>query len=107
MNLQPVLLSLVEAQNNHDSQAFSECFTDTAVVHDEGKTHTGKAEIRQWIEKSNREYNAVMKPLDFTQREAESVLTAEVSGDFPGSPAVLKYHLALENDRISSLRITG
>ncbi|WP_134091393.1 nuclear transport factor 2 family protein [Olivibacter sp. XZL3] len=107
MNLQPVLLSLVEAQNNHDSKAYAECFTDTAIAHDEGKTYKGKEEIRQWIEKANREYNAVMKPLDYSESEAENLLTAEVSGDFPGSPAILKYHIRMENVLISSLRITG
>jgi ketosteroid isomerase-like protein len=107
MNLQPVLLSLVEAQNNHDSQAYAACFTDTAVVHDEGKTYAGKAEIKQWIEKSNKEYNTVMKPLEFSESNIENLLTAEASGDFPGSPAILKYHLGIENSLIKSLKITG
>ena len=105
MNLHKVVASLVEAQNRHDSEAYSECFSETAIVHDEGKTYEGKAEIRQWIEKSHREYHTELKPLGY--QEKESLLTAEVTGNFPGSPAVLQFHFGLKDGLISTLRITG
>lgn len=107
MNLHKVVASLIVAQNSYDSQAYIECFTDTAIVHDEGKTHKGKAEIQRWIENSNREYQTVLKPLNYEKTEAENLLTAEVSGNFPGSPATLQFHLRLEGDLIRSLNITG
>ncbi len=107
MNLLPLLARLTEAQNNFDSEAYAECFTATAIVHDEGKTHKGKAAIRQWIDKANKDYRASMKPIGYQEGKTENVLTAEVSGNFPGSPAVLKYHLVLENGLIQSLTITG
>lgn len=107
MNLEPVLLRLTEAQNNYDIEAYAACFTETAIVHDEGKTHKGRAAVKQWIEKANREYKSVMKPLEYTEGKAENILTAEVSGNFPGSPAVLSFHLVLENGLIKSLKITG
>jgi replication fork clamp-binding protein CrfC len=107
MNLQKVIASLIEAQNSHDSQAYVECFSETAIVHDEGKTHKGKAEIRQWIERSDNEYHAKLKPLNYEETKAESLLTAEVSGNFPGSPAILQFHFGLENGLISLLSITG
>jgi len=107
MKLHKVLVSLIEAQNNHDSKAYVDCFSETAIVHDEGKTHSGKAQIQKWIEHSNREYQSVMKPLSFEQAATGNVLAAEVTGTFPGSPAVLKFHVALEGDLIHSLKITG
>lgn len=107
MNLNEVVIRLIEAQNHHNSLAYAECFTETAIVHDEGKTHKGKAEIRQWIENSNRQYNTVLKPLDYQESEAKSLLTAEVSGNFPGSPAILSFHIELNNELINSLEITG
>ncbi|WP_256010186.1 nuclear transport factor 2 family protein [Desertivirga xinjiangensis] len=107
MNLHQVVASLIEAQNSFDSQAYADCFTETAIVHDEGKTHKGKAEIQQWIENSNREYQAVLKPLRYEETGAERLLIGEVSGTFPGSPAILKFHLRLEADLIQSLTITG
>lgn len=105
MNLPKVVSDLVETQNSFDSAAYANCFSETAVVFDEGKTHNGRKEIEQWIEKANNDYQAVMKPLEYS--ENEEILKAEVSGNFPGSPIVLSYHLKLEDGLIQSLKITG
>lgn len=107
MNLHKVVASLVEAQNTHDSLAYVECFTATAIVHDEGKTHKGKKEIQEWIEKSDREYHTELTPLNYEGTETEGLLSAEVSGEFPGSPAVLQFHFGFKDGLISSLSITG
>lgn len=105
MNLPNVLTELTKAQNNFDSFAYANCFSETAVVFDEGKTHNGKTEIQQWIEKANDEYQAVMEPLEYS--ETDEILKAEVSGNFPGSPIVLNYHFELNNDLIEFLKITS
>lgn len=107
MQLHQVVERFVDAQNNFDSKAYVECFTDSAIVHDEGKVHTGKAEIRQWIEHANEEYQSFMKPLNYEESGSKGLLTAEVSGTFPGSPLVLLFHLALKDDLIDSLKVTG
>lgn len=105
MNLPNVISNLTEAQNNFDSLAYANCFSENAVVFDEGKTHNGKTEIQQWIEKANEEYQAVMKPVEYSEKE--DILKAEVSGNFPGSPLVLAYHFKLNDDLIEFLKITG
>lgn len=105
MNLPNIISELVKAQNEFDSAAYANCFTENAVVFDEGKTHNGKAEIENWIDKANKEYRATMKPLDYNEKE--SVLSAEISGSFPGSPITLKYHLELQEGLIQSLKISG
>jgi ketosteroid isomerase-like protein len=103
MNLPKIISDLVEAQNNFDSIAYANCFSETAVVFDEGKTHNGRKEIEHWIADANEKYNAMMKPLSFE----ESILKAEVSGNFAGSPIVLSYHLEIADELIQSLKITG
>ncbi|MBV6880132.1 nuclear transport factor 2 family protein [Epilithonimonas ginsengisoli] len=105
MNLPQVITDLEQAQNNFDSHAYANCFSETAVVFDEGKTHNGKTEIQQWIEKANQEYQTVMKPLEYS--ETDEILKAEVSGNFPGSPIVLAYHFKMKNGLIDSLKITS
>ena len=105
MNLPKVIADLTQAQNNFDSHAYANCFAETAVVFDEGKTHQGKTEIEQWIKKANEEYQTVMEPIEYLA--AEEILKAEVSGNFPGSPIVLAYHLVIKDDLIQSLKITG
>ena len=107
MELPKVITRFIETQNNLDSTAYVACFTDAAIVHDEGKTHRGKEEIRQWIERSNEQYQSFMNPLEYEEAGANAVLTAEVSGTFPGSPAALKFHMVLKNDLIDSLKVTG
>ncbi len=103
MNLPNVLSNLVEAQNNFDSSAFTNCFSETAVVVDEGKTYKGKKEIKNWIEKAQNEYEVTMKPIDYSENEQK--LEAEISGNFPGSPLVLTYKVEFKEEQIQSLKI--
>jgi ketosteroid isomerase-like protein len=105
MNLPNVIVALTKAQNSFDSTAYANCFTENATVFDEGKNHIGKTEIQQWITKANEEYQAVMKPVEYSAKE--EVLKAEVSGNFPGSPIVLSYHFTFQNELVESLKITG
>ena len=107
MNLPKVITDLIQAQNNYDSVAYANCFSATAVVIDEGKMHQGKAEIQDWITAANQKYKTLMKPLAFTQAGTAGVLSAEISGSFPGSPIVLNYHLELNDSLIQSLKISG
>ena len=107
MNLPKVITDLVTAQNNFDSVAYANCFSETAVVFDEGRTHNGRKEVEQWIADANEQYKAVMKPVSFEEKETESLLKAEASGKFGGSPIVLSYHLEIAGELIQSLRITG
>ena len=100
MNLPNVVTDLIKAQNNFDSAA---CFSESAVVFDEGKTHTGKKEIQDWIDKANREYKATIKPLGYS--EINQTLKTELSGSFPGSPITVTYHYGIENGLIQSLKI--
>ena len=105
MNLPKILTDLVAAQNNFDSEAYAVCFTETAVVFDEGKTYNGKREIKSWIEKANNAYKITMKPLGYS--ETAQTLNAEISGTFPGSPLVLTYNYEFKDELIQTLRITG
>ena len=105
MNLPNAIADLAKAQNNFDSVAYANCFSPTAVVFDEGRTHKGKTQIRQWIDKANKEYQTVMKPLEYAA--SQEILKAEISGNFLGSPIVLSYHFELQNGLIASLKITG
>lgn len=103
MNLPKVVEELIKTQNEFDSNAYAQCFSESAVVFDEGKTHTGRKEIEQWIDKANKDYHATMKPVEYS--EAEQALKAEVSGNFPGSPLVLTYQFDIRDEKIQSLKI--
>lgn len=106
MNLPKVLTDLIKAQNEFDAVTYTNLFSETAVVFDEGKTHKGRLEIERWIDHSNKNYQAVMKPLEYTENGATSVLSAECSGTFPGSPITLKFHFDIVDGQIQHLKVT-
>lgn len=107
MNLPKVVTDLVKAQDNFDSVAYANCFSETAIVFDEGKTHNGRKEIEHWIASANDQFKTIMKPVSFEEEETASVLKAEVSGNFDGSPVILSYHFEITDEQIQSLKITG
>ncbi|MDQ0066027.1 nuclear transport factor 2 family protein [Chryseobacterium lathyri] len=107
MNLPKIITDLIKAQDDFDSVAYANCFSDTAVVFDEGKRYNGRKEIEHWIADANERYKSVMKPVGYEENGTESILKAEVSGTFPGSPIVLSYQLQIDDELIQSLKITG
>ena len=107
MDLPKIVSDLIKTQNSFDSVAYADCFSETAVVFDEGKTHNGKKEIERWIADSNERYKAIIKPLSFEENDTESILKAETSGNFEGSPIVLTYHMKIAGELIQSLKVTG
>lgn len=106
MKLPENIAALIKAQNDLDSTTFASFFTAHATVSDEGSSHSGREEIKAWIQEATEKYNMHMAPVDFTQTGSKGKLTVEVTGTFPGSPAVMNYHLELDGSSISSLTIT-
>lgn len=107
MNLPKIVTDLIEAQNTFNSVAYANCFAETGVMFDEGKTHTGRVEIQQLIEESNKKYKTLMKPLEYNESDTTSVLSAECAGTFDGSPIVLKFHFDIVDGQIQYLKVTG
>jgi hypothetical protein len=89
-----------------DSESLSQCFTDDAVVKDEGETHKGRAAIKQWKSGVSAKYDYTSKPLACEQRDKKTVVTSRLTGNFPSSPVDLRFFFELEDDKIASLEIT-
>jgi len=106
MNVPKVIADLVEAQNNSDSTAFSNLFSETAVVKDEGHRYQGKDAVKKWNEATTEKYAPKIKFLKMDQDHSKTVVAMEVSGNFDGSPAVLHYHFEIKNDEITALEIS-
>jgi hypothetical protein len=107
MKLPKVVEDLIRAQNNFDSVAYANCFSETGEMLDEGKLYKGRVAVQQLIEETNEKYRSVMKPLEYTENGTSSVLAAEASGTFPGSPLVLKFHFNIIDGQIQYLKVTG
>jgi len=78
MELPKVIADLIAAQDKYDSKAFSETFSPDAIVHDEGKTYQGRAEIKQWNEMTNAKYKTKYEPLEIKNQGERIILTARV-----------------------------
>lgn len=107
MNLPKIVTDLIKAQNDFDSNAYANCFSETGVMFDEGKAYTGRVDIQNLIEETNKKYRSVMRPLEYTENDNLSVLSAECSGTFPGSPITLKFHFDIVDGQIQYLKVTG
>jgi hypothetical protein len=88
-----------------DSEAVSQCFTETAVVKDEGQTYQGRAAIKQWKSETSGKYQYTCEPLAAEHKDGKFIVTSRLAGNFPGSPVNLRYFFALEGDKIASLEI--
>ena len=93
------------AENANDVAALRECFAETAVVQDEGRTITGLAAIEQWKRETKQKYHHSVEPLACAQEYGKVVIKARLTGQFPGSPVDVRFIFGLEGDRIVSLEI--
>ncbi|MES2464331.1 MAG: nuclear transport factor 2 family protein [Armatimonadota bacterium] len=89
-----------------DSEAIAQCFTENAVVKDEGHTYTGLAAIRKWKADSSTKYTYTTEPLSSEDRDGKTIVTSRTTGTFPGSPVDLRYHFSLDGGKIAFLEIT-
>lgn len=107
MNVQipKVVASYFEASNADDIDALIACFSPDATVSDENQTHRGSSEIKDWAEDVRRKFQFKTEPLRASERGNGTVVTARLSGNFPGSPVDLDFTFTLGKDMITSLQI--
>ena len=88
-----------------DGEAVAQCFTDNAVVKDEGHTYRGQVAIKQWKTDASTKYQYTSEPLACEHKNGKFVVTSRLTGNFPGSPVNLRFFFGLEGDKIASLEI--
>jgi hypothetical protein len=91
--------------DKRDADAVSRCFTDDAVVKDEGHTHRGRAAIKAWKTDASAKYQYTSEPIACEEKDGKIVVTSHLVGNFPGSPVDLRFFFKLEGDKIASLEI--
>jgi hypothetical protein len=94
-----------EGRNARDFARALSGFSETAIVRDESRTHSGRAEIGAWMQDTIGAYDDRARLLSIQADGSDWVATAEVSGKFPGSPITLRYRFQIEQGMISSLEI--
>lgn len=105
IDLKQPLSSYFEAQNAHDVVGMLACFSEGALVHDEGRDRIGLAAIRAWMEETTRKYHPTVSPTKVAEVGERTTVTVQVSGAFPGSPIELLYHFTTADGAVARLEI--
>src|SRR5215510_2571825 len=87
-------LAAVDAK---DANMLALCFSEEAVVHDEGGDYRGLDAIKSWSEETKRKYRYAIEALDSSLTVKSVRVRAKVKGSFPGSPVELDYLFTLAN----------
>ena len=94
-----------EAERNQDLEGLARCFSEHAVVRDEGRTIEGPDAIKRWMQEAKSKYQHTVEPLAVSHRDGLTIVTARVAGAFPNSPVDLQHVFAVEGGSIASLEI--
>ena len=100
-----IIETYFRASNANDVEKLVSCFSADAVVTDENETHRGTAAIKGWSVKVRTKYEFKTEVLRAVEKPNAIVVTAKLSGTFPGSPVDLDFKFTLKENQISSLEI--
>lgn len=107
--LPAVILKYIEASNKPDPASFVNCFSEDAVVLDEGKQRFGKQAIKEWSDRNHFGANVTLEPTEVDQVNGEFIVTFKLDGTYDKTglpdPLLLKQHFIIEEERIKNLRI--
>src|SRR5687767_11291523 len=85
-SIPPIIESYFDASNANDIGALVACFSPDATVVDEHQTHRGTAQIKAWSVNVRKKYEFKSEILKALETPGVTIVTAKVSGSFPGSP---------------------
>lgn len=105
VDLPPSVHHYFSGRNARDFTVAASGFAPFAVVRDEGHDHLGPAAIRAWIERSAARYDDIAEPRRAFRDGSRVEVLANVSGTFPGSPILLRFHFTLDEGQIVRLEI--
>ena len=100
-----IIETYFRASNADDINALVSCFSGDAAVTDENETHRGAAAIKAWSVNVRKKYQFKAEVLRVAHKPDAVVVTANLSGTFPGSPVDLDFKFTLKGDLIASLEI--
>lgn len=106
VKLPHIIAEYFDADRSRSAEAVADCFTDGAVVIDEGHSYTGTGAIRQWKAESSSKYTYSVEPFSVSTEGERTTVVSHLAGDFPGSPVDLRYLFILEGQKIAGLEIT-
>lgn len=107
ISLPQMIAEYFAADRTGDEEAVARCFTEDAVVRDEGHTHAGRGAIATWKAASTGKYSYTAEPFVLATEGERTIVTSRLTGDFPGSPVDLRYLFVLAENGIALLEIAA
>jgi hypothetical protein len=105
MRLPLPIQTYFDANARLDGAAMLSPFAPDAVVRDERRSHQGTDAIRTWIAESSIAVPAIAAPEAIRSEGDIHHVTAQVAGNFPGSPVTLTFDFRLQDGRVAELEI--
>jgi hypothetical protein len=104
-NLPQSVAAYMQSASVRDTEALLTTFVADAIVTDEGHEYHGIDEIRRWRNESSSKYQYTVDVTDVAEIDKQTVLTTQLTGNFPGSPVQLHFYFVLEGAKIAALSI--
>ena len=105
LSLPNAITTYFNISNGADDSKLTDCFAPDARVFDEGETHRGHTAIQAWMRATRAKIKYSVEPVSVSQQDNTLVVTATVTGNFPGSPVQLDHTFELADAQIQSLEI--
>ncbi|ARU41367.1 hypothetical protein CCB80_09555 [Armatimonadetes bacterium Uphvl-Ar1] len=105
--LLPAPIASFFAAKGEDTDQTAACFTEDAVVWDNGEDIKlqGIPEIKMWLSGTTTEYKLSTEVVSGEIVNSQFIAAVVVKGDFPGSPYKFEYAFTLHEDKIAELTI--
>ncbi len=87
--LPSVIATFFHAHNTGQTDDFNQLFTGDALVSDEAHEYRGEG-IKAWIDGAIAKYKPIAHITGLAEVDGQTIATAQVSGNFPGSPAQIR-----------------
>lgn len=94
-----------QASNSYDSKLLAKCFTEDAILYDEGLAYHGPDAIESHLVEAHNNLLIKTNVTNVAEKNGETVVTATISGNFDGSPVALDYHFTMKDEKIATLKI--
>ena len=95
--LPPAVQRYLALREGAEAASAADLFAEHAVVSDEGRTHTGREQIRAWIDDTNASYEYTKEFLGAREAEGMTAVLFRLTGDFPGGEVDLEYQFRLDD----------
>lgn len=107
LNLNGPIATYVDAVNQQNTEDLLSAFSESAIVTDEGRKYQGIPSIKEWNAEKQFGANITLRPVEVTEQDGKTILTAEVDGNFDKtglpSPLFMDLCFTLDSSMISGL----